>query len=156
MLLTGCGTYKDPREDKPMVRPRDREGDQSGKLFGDIFVFGGEKKESSHKGIGVNVFLWRGSLDTLSFMPLASADPFGGVIITDWYSATQAPDERFKVNVLILGQQLRSDGLCVSLFKQIKKNGEWVDTPVSPEMITKLEDAILKRARQIKVKGISR
>jgi hypothetical protein len=127
-----------------------------GKLFGDLFVFGKEKKENSDRGIGVNAFLWRGSLDTLSFMPLASADPFGGVIITDWYSATQTPKERFKVNVLILGKELRSDGLSVSVFKQTKQGNDWVDVPVPSEILIKLEDAILKRARQIKVKGLGR
>ncbi|MCG8360632.1 MAG: DUF3576 domain-containing protein, partial [Kiloniellales bacterium] len=69
-------------------------------------------------GIGVNSYLWRASLDTISFMPLASADPFGGVIITDWYSPPEAANERFKVNVYILGRDLRADGIRAAVFRQ--------------------------------------
>jgi hypothetical protein len=103
-------------------------------------------------GIGVNSYLWRASLDTLSFMPLASADPFGGVIITDWYSPSETPDERFKVNVFILGRQLRADGLRAAVFRQ-KRNadGTWVDAPVESSTKTDLENAILMRARQMRL-----
>src|SRR6201998_852295 len=64
--------------------------------------------------VGVNSYLWHATLDTLSFMPLASADPFGGVIITDWYSPSTTQDERFKVNIFILGRELRADGVRAS------------------------------------------
>src|SRR5580704_11818711 len=70
-------------------------------------------------GIGVNAFLWRGALDTLSFMPLSSADPFGGVIITDWYAPADTNGERFKATAYILGRELRSDGIRVSVFRQV-------------------------------------
>src|SRR5215471_13187244 len=81
--------------------------------------------------LGVNAYLWRGALDTLSFMPLASADPFGGVIITDWYSSPAAPTERFKATAYILGRQLRADGVRVSIFRQTLQNGQWADAPVA-------------------------
>lgn len=102
-------------------------------------------------GIGVNSFLWRASLDTVSFMPLASADPFGGVILTDWYSPPGTPDERFKLNVFILDRQLRSDGIQVKVFRQVQRGGNWQDSAVADDTARQLEDAILTRARQLRV-----
>lgn len=102
-------------------------------------------------GIGVNTFLWRASLDTVSFMPLASADPFGGVIITDWYSPPEAPSERFKMTVYILDRQLRADGIKVSVFRQQLASGnQWMDSTVGSGTATELENAILTRARQLR------
>lgn len=103
-------------------------------------------------GIGVNSFLWRASLDTLSFAPLASADPFGGVIITDWYSDPAMPDERFKMTVYILDRRLRADGVRVSVFKQQRDQERgWVDASVDAGTNTQLENAILIRARQLRI-----
>ena len=100
--------------------------------------------------IGVNVFLWRATLDTLSAWPVSSADPFGGVILTDWYSTPQVPDELFKMNVYILDRALRADGIRVSVFRQSRFNNSWRDLPVQQETATKIEDAILTRARQFR------
>ena len=105
--------------------------------------------------IGVNSYLWRASLDTLAFMPLASADPYGGVIITDWYVNPETPAERFKATVYILDTRLRADGLNVTVFKQSKDaNGAWVDAPVSDQTATDIENAILTRARQLRLSNI--
>jgi hypothetical protein len=101
-------------------------------------------------GIGVNAFLWRATLDTLSFMPLSSADPFGGVIITDWYAPPAAPGERFRATAYILGRQLRSDGVRVSVFRQELRNGIWVDAPIAQATATDLEDKVLSRARELR------
>lgn len=122
-------------------------------IFGSGNIFSSKKNdsESNASGISVNSFLWRASLDTVSFMPLASADPFGGVILTDWYTPVESEDERFKVNVFILGRQLRSDGIRVRVFKQKRRNGSWVDTDVSDGTGRQLEDAILTRARQLRI-----
>jgi hypothetical protein len=68
--------------------------------------------------VAVNAFLWRASLDTINFIPLVSADPFGGVIITDWYTPAETPNERMKVQITILDRDLRADGVRVSVFKQ--------------------------------------
>lgn len=125
-------------------------------IFGEdgVTLFGGGEGSTggSGAGIGVNSFLWRASLDTISFAPLASADPFGGVIITDWYSNPDAPDERFKMTVYILDRRLRADGLKVSVFKQ-NRDAErgWVDASVDPNTNTQLENAILIRARQLRI-----
>jgi hypothetical protein len=101
-------------------------------------------------GIQVNAYLWRATLDTLSFMPLASADPFGGVIITDWYSPPATPDERFKANAYILSQQMTANAIQVTLFHQILQNGQWADAPVDPTTESGLEDRILSRAADLR------
>ena len=118
---------------------------------GGIFGAMGKKDDSNSGGIGVNSFLWRASLDTVAFMPLASADPFGGVTLTDWYSPPETPGDRFKMNVLILGKQLRSDGVQVKVFKQSQKGGTWHDVATPADMGRKVEDSILTRARQMRV-----
>jgi hypothetical protein len=99
----------------------------------------------------VNSYLWHASLDTLSFMPLQSADPFGGVIITDWYASPSAPNERMRVTVYILDRRLRADGLKVAVFRQSRSGEGWADAQVSPETANKLEDAILARARELRL-----
>lgn len=105
--------------------------------------------------VAVNGYLWRATLDTLSFMPLASADPYGGVIITDWYVNPEKPDERFKCTVYILDARLRADGLNVSVFKQSKDAaGAWVDAPAATQTETDIENAILTRARQLRISNI--
>lgn len=101
--------------------------------------------------IGVNSFLWRAALDTLSFMPLASNDPFGGVIITDWRIDPSAPTERFKMTVYILDTRLRADGVKVNVFKQVNGVNGWVDAAVDPDTPIQVENAILTRARQLRL-----
>lgn len=112
---------------------------------------GDDEDKDDGSGIGVNSFLWRASLDTVSFMPLASADPFGGVILTDWYTPDTNNEERFKINVFILGKQLRSDGVRVRVFKQQRVKGVWKDIDTPDETATELEDTILTRARQLRI-----
>jgi hypothetical protein len=106
--------------------------------------------------IGVNSYLWRAALDTLAFMPLASADPFGGLIITDWYVNPEKPDERLKATVYILDTRLRADGLNVTVFKQTKDaTGNWVDAPVAGQTDIDIENAILTRARQLRLSNLN-
>jgi hypothetical protein len=106
-------------------------------------------------GIGVNAYLWRATLETIDFMPLASADPFGGLIITDWYRPPESPNERLKVQALIRDRVLRADGLKVSVFRQVEENGAWTDAPVDPETAVKLEDKILTRARELRIASVT-
>jgi hypothetical protein len=113
----------------------------------------GKSRQQADKGggaLGVNAYLWRGALDTLSFMPLASADPFGGVIITDWYTPAVASGERFKCTAYILGRELRSDGVRISIFRQVLQNGQWVDAGVSPVTVGEIENKVLSRARELR------
>ena len=99
--------------------------------------------------MGVNSYLWRASLETLEFMPLEQVDPFGGVIITDWYASPEAPNERFKANVYILDANLRADALKASIFKQTNSGGGWVDGAVDADTSRQIENAILTRAREL-------
>jgi hypothetical protein len=105
--------------------------------------------------IGVNAYLWRAAVDTVSFAPLLQADPNNGVIITDWYSSPRAPGERVKLTVSILDQDLRADALRVAAARQVQQNGAWVDAPVTAATVQKLEDIILTRARDLRRTSIS-
>jgi Domain of unknown function (DUF3576) len=100
--------------------------------------------------IGVNSYLWRAALDTVSFAPLLQANPASGVIITDWYSSPRAPTERVKLTVAVLDPDLRADAIRVSAARQVNQNGTWVDAPVSAATVQKLEDIILTRARDLR------
>ena len=169
LLLTNACSLEDteitrapPNEDTEMMRERIRRENAGnadeetfiGKLFQDVTGFG-DKKESTGGGIGVNTFLWRATLDTLSFMPLISADPFGGVIITDWHSNSEAAKEKFKVVAYIIGTELRVDGIKISIFKKIKnESGLWVDKKSGKILQNKVEDAILTKARKYKIQNI--
>ncbi len=100
--------------------------------------------------IGVNAYLWRASLDALSFMPMLQTDSNGGVIVTDWYANPQNPGERVKVSVTILDRDLRADALRVSASRQVAQNGGWVDAPVQAATVQRLEDIILTKARDLR------
>lgn len=159
--VTACESYKGEAKYPTGMDRTTTGGDIYGEresLFGSsgLSLLGGKNKgkNDGSTGIGVNSYLWRASLDTVSFMPLASADPFGGVIITDWYIAQEKPNERFKVNIFILDKQLRSDGVKVKVFRQVKKGGNWVDSTVADNTGPQMEDAILTRARQLRVDGM--
>ncbi len=113
----------------------------------------GEDKSANggdQTAVGVNAYLWRGAIDTLSFMPFASAEPEGGIIITDWYTPPTVSGERFKANAYILGKQLRSDAIRVSVFRQVLQDGQWVDQPVAPNTAADITSKILARARQLR------
>jgi hypothetical protein len=131
---------------------------EQGSLFGPGGLLGSkaEKRDDTGTGVAVNAYLWRASLDTINFIPLVSADPFGGVIITDWYTPPETPDERFKMTIYILDRQLRADGLKISVFRQARRGAEWVDVPVATETAVQLENAVLTRARQLRVDQAAR
>jgi hypothetical protein len=141
------GKYEDIKKTRFLSKGS---GGETTSLLGDP-----DKKDSQGSGIGVNGFLWRASLDTISFMPLISADPFGGVIITDWYAPPETQDERFKITVYILGRDLRADGVRASVFRQLRDaGGGWADAAVEKRTQIEIEDAILTRARQLRVAGL--
>ena len=145
--LSACGSTKGP---KTFTSQSDEPGFNPFRMG-----HGGGKAPAASGAIGVNGFLWRASLDTLAFMPLASADPYGGVIVTDWYTNPEKSDERFKATVYILDTRLRADGLNVTIFKQIKDaSGAWTDTATTDQTATDIENAILTRARQLRLSNI--
>ncbi|MFK3889586.1 DUF3576 domain-containing protein [Sphingomonas sp. NPDC079357] len=118
-------------------------GGRGGKPVGDLAA-------SKVTTIGVNSYLWRATLDTLSFMPLLQTDSNGGVIVTDWYVNPQTPTERMKVTVSILDQDLRADAVRVAALREVNRGGQWVASPVEAATTQKLEDIILTRARDLR------
>jgi hypothetical protein len=146
----GIDEYNDPeRRPAPGSRGQGLFGAEGGAIFGTSRRSEGE----AASGIGVNAYLWRATLDTVAFMPLSSADPFGGVVLTDWYQHPAVGGERFKVSAFILGQTLRSDGIRVSVFRQVQRGQTWVDAPVAQNTGTELEDRILARARELRIQN---
>jgi hypothetical protein len=153
-LLASCSDVQ--TESNTPISEKEARKIRGGKITGDegLTILGGRKKGEEGGALGVNSYLWRATLDTLSFMPLVSADPFGGVIITDWYEDPKTPGERFKVNALILDKTLRADGVKITVFKQKMERGMWRDHKVEDKIESSLEDTILTRARHLKVTHI--
>lgn len=150
-LISACGSFGSGSKAETPVNSHLGLQESRGSLTGGKGLFGGGDKNTG-ASIGVNSFLWRATLDTLSFMPLASADPFGGVIITDWYEDPKTKGQRYKVNALIIDQTLRADGIKITLFKQQQdKKGAWHDVDVSRDLARSLEDTILTRAREMRM-----
>jgi hypothetical protein len=156
LVVIGCSKAKEVpfTEYNDPSYNQSRESSMSGTNDPKLFQFGGQSKASGAdagaSGLGVNAYLWRGALDTLSFMPLVSADPFGGVIITDWFTPPSTTGERFKATAYILGRQLRADGVRVALFRQVQQNGQWVDAAVSQATTSEVENKVLARARELR------
>ena len=147
LVLPACASRGD---DSASDSSNQAEEQRSGLRLPSLPIGGGN--EVSVEGIGVNGFLWRASLDTISFMPLAEVDPFGGVIITDWYANPQMPTERFKLTVYILDTRLRADALSVNVFRQVRdETGGWIDAETATETSVEIENAILTRARQLRI-----
>lgn len=159
-FLASCSYL--PRGDEDTKYPKSPEvirQEKGGKITGEegLTIGGaGEKKDDLGKNpLGVNSFLWRATLDSLAFLPITAADPWGGTVLTDWYEDPAAPGERYKVNVLILDRQLRADSLKITTFRQLKdKSGNWKDAPTDATLGRKLEDTVLTRARELRVKQL--
>lgn len=155
VLLAGCGSIEvteDYPEDTSTGKPLGPFQEPEGNVFGDsgILGFGGDEQGAGAQ-LPVNKHLWRATLDTLEFLPLASTDPYGGVIVSDWGSSAQAPNERYKVTTYITSAVLKPQSLKVVVNKQLRTDGgDWVAAPVSDDTARKLEDAILTRARQLR------
>ncbi len=156
LALTGCGNAQ-PTTTTSIYNPETSTlpGAMSSNTGSPLFSFG---KGASNNGnqataIQVNAYLWRATLSTLAFMPLVSADPFGGVIITDWYTPPATPNERFKVNAYILSKELTANSISVSVFHQVQQDGQWVDSPADPTTASGLEDRILAQAADLQAQA---
>jgi hypothetical protein len=150
LLLTACGS--DPEKPTAATTIEAPPATTKAAEKSDGGWFGGSADKKG--GVAVNAYLWRASLDALSFMPMEQTDPFGGTIKTGWYTAAATPNERLRVAVYILDSRLRADALRVSVFKEAKKpSGDWVDATVDPETVTKLENLILNKARALKIQA---
>ena len=159
LALGACTPGKEFRED--YSDPRTYGAGNRGSILGDAGPLisigrGRDSDQGQGAGLGVNAYLWRGALETLSFMPLISADPFGGVIITDWYQPAGAAGERFKATAYILGRTLRADGVRVSVFRQVFQGGQWADAPVAASAANEFENKVLARARDLRSQQVVR
>ena len=113
--------------------------------------------EMSMSGLAVNGYIWRAALDTLSFMPMIDVDPRSGAIITDWYINPETPRERMKVAVFIIGRELRADALKVTVIREeLDEKGIWINRPVRAGTQLRIEDAILTRARQLRIDSLDK
>ncbi len=156
-VAAGCSSFKGEVDPDEMETTEERRKGDFGKVLGgDILRYRGSGREGAAASpIAVNAYLWRASLDTLAFMPLASADTLGGVIITDWYTPPESPNERFKTTVYILSRELRADGLRVAVFRQARDgDGTWKDAAVKRDTASELENIILTRARELRVVSV--
>jgi|YNPMSStandDraft_1061717.scaffolds.fasta_scaffold20164_2 hypothetical protein len=163
LIAAGCGSASDSLRTPGMdeYNPGSRR-ERAASLMGSgqgILVFGTDRSrrpaEADATGIGVNAFLWRATLDTLGFLPITSADPFGGVVISDWYQPPGTRGERFRATAYILGRELRSDAVRVTVFRQVQQGGSWVDSPTSPATNAEFEDRILARARELRAQSLA-
>ncbi len=162
LLLAGCGVLGQGRTPGPdEYNPTSRRDAQATRLgSGDgILIFGTDRSRrdaaGDGAGIGVNAFLWRATLDTLGFLPLTSADPFGGVVISDWFQPPGARGERFRATAYILGRELRSDAVRVTVFRQVQQGANWQDSATSPATNAEFEDRILARARELRAQSLA-
>lgn len=157
ILLCGCSGDYTPNSDQEAPVGRDDARKQGyGKLMGDdILLFGASKKYDPNQTGGsanVNYHLWQAALSVLSSISSLTSDFAGGVITTDWYTTSDRPNERIKVTARITDRVLRADALHVTITKQVKKAGEWVNVISDPKQARTIEDLILTRARELKVK----
>ena len=155
LALSGCGDLEAADEQFEQVDPpeADMTRDQPVSRIGDLLEFNRATAGAAGQALPVNRHLWRASVETLSFLPLASTDPFTGVIATDWASNAATPDERYKVTVFITEPALEARALNVAVFREVREGAEgaWTPAPVSETTPRRLEDAILTRARQLRV-----
>jgi hypothetical protein len=150
LMMTGCSGLNGTPADTTDTNEKRRLA--VGQIGGGLTLGGADATNPVNSGLAVNGYLWRASLDTISFLPLAQADAFGGVIVTEWSSLPSAPNERYKLTVYILNRELRADGVRVSVFRQERStSGEWVDAAVSDGVPARIENAILLRARQLRI-----
>lgn len=155
--LAACGGTVEKADPNPT--PHDMKdgpglfsGDDGDILKGLLKGIGEKKKESLASSLAVNPYLWRSSLETVSFMPITQADSSGGVIVTDWYSNPNNSDERVKLNVYILGRSLMAQNLKVKVFKQVKASGGWKDAEADEVVERQMEETILTSARALRIK----
>ena len=159
-IINRSGTVYSSADRKELaLRDAENRLSTGGGLFSSdgIDLFGGDGKKNSGGfagfGMPINPYLWSASLETLSFMPLSSADPFGGTIFTDWYSSNANENERCKINVFISGAELKTQNLRVSSFCEVFKNNKWVGISTNNQDNIGLENAILNKAKKLKLKN---
>ena len=155
LLLLSVAAWADEKTAAEKFAPKTKGQRIEEKIGGHFFngpLYDSDKKDSKQNCIGVNAYLWRGSLDAVSFLPKDKLDPFAGVITTQWHALPEAPKDQLRVEIMILSQQLRSDAVKVTIFKRTQDSkGVWKNLEVDSDTIEKFEEAILTKARSLRI-----
>ena len=154
-LLNSCGMGADARKYPPQPELRVKKNIEEGRGFRlmDNAKVGGTRNfefASSNE-------LWRASLDTIDFIPLASVNYSGGIIVTDWYSLPENPNERIKLTIFVVGRELRSDAIRVVVNVQTRDGlqDDWGNNARDLQFSRRLEDLVLNRAREIRAESLT-
>tara|TARA_B100001057_G_scaffold228751_1_gene229028 strand:+ start:358 stop:903 length:546 start_codon:yes stop_codon:yes gene_type:complete len=149
LITSGCGVYKpgvDARKVSPSGEERTKKNIEEGKGY-KLFdarrgMMGGAFQFANSNG------LWRASLDVISFMPLSSVNYSGGIIVTDWYSENNNPNESIKISIRFLTNEIRSDALDIKIFNRKCDSNSFncKFTDSSENLVTELKKEILKKA----------
>lgn len=151
--LIACNKNLEVKSEYP-VPPHEKNTSRFGSVLGEGgFILGGDSNRNSDPSIAVNRVLWQAALETISFMPIQTSDPISGLITTDWYQINENSNEKFKFNIIILGNEIRSDSLKVNVFKQKKVNNNWVNTEASKDFAIEIENKIFTKAKQNQLKN---
>ena len=114
-------------------------------------ILNSQSSGNYESGANVNAYLWRASLNILSFTPLISTDALGGTIISDWYVNKKNKNQRMKITAFIKTSDLRSNGIGVKVHIQNFKDGSWSETYTNKDLETKIENNILNEARNLRI-----
>lgn len=155
VVISGCSGDSRLQTSKAGA-PLDR-SDQQKLSFGSLLddggwtLFGGNKKgTASSESPTANPYLWRAGLESLRFLPLASADVRGGVVVSDWYTFPDRPGERFKISLFVKSSELRAEALEVTVHRQKGIQGAIIrDYAKSKE----IEDIVVQRARSMYIES---
>ena len=145
--LHSCANRGDAREFPPEPEKRIKKNLEEGRGFRISEAFGNQGGGSGNFEFASSNELWRASLDTIDFMPLASANYSGGIIITDWYSSGSNMDESIKISIRFLTNEVRSDALDIKVF--YKKCGQNESCQISEKkgsLVNELNKKILAKA----------
>ncbi len=147
LLMSSCGG-KIPGADARKISPNPEERVQKNMEEGRGFrLMGSGKKKGGEFDFASSNELWRASLDTLEFMPLALANYSGGVLVTDWYSDSDTSNESVKISVRFLSNEIRSDALVIKVFyKNCSINQTCKITDRSEALSAELNKKILTKA----------
>ena len=148
LLLSSCSGLKTTPTEMPAEPVSIFTGKPGGIKLSD---FG--KKDQSGDSMPVNALLWRAALDIASFVPLDDVDTFGGSIVTEWHQPKDTPNQRLKLNMFVIGRELRSDAITVHAYIQNRLGTEWVDAGRDEALGRKLENLVLTRARELRAAG---
>ncbi len=152
ILLGACAGRGDARKNPPDPDLRVKKNLEEGRGFRLMEL--NKQRGSGNFEFASSNELWRASLDTIDFMPLASVNYSGGIIITDWYSNNQIDNESIKISIRFLTNEIRSDAIDIKVFKKIcDLNNKCKISSNSGKLVKELKKKILKTAKIYEVQN---